>query len=87
MIDGTTGQNGLVQAKVFAENVDVTGVCITKLDGSAKGGIAVAIASELEIPIKLVGIGEKADDLKPFVPYDFAYSIFGLDRTGDVDPS
>ncbi|MFA6655214.1 MAG: signal recognition particle-docking protein FtsY [Bacillota bacterium] len=87
VIDGTTGQNGLVQAKVFAENVDVTGVCITKLDGSAKGGIAVAIASELEIPIKLVGIGEKADDLKRFVPYDFAYSIFGLDRTGDVDPS
>ncbi|MBP8613484.1 MAG: signal recognition particle-docking protein FtsY [Firmicutes bacterium] len=79
VIDGTTGQNGLIQAKVFAESVGVTGVCITKLDGSSKGGIAVAIASELGIPIKLVGIGEKPEDLKDFNAHDFAFSIFGLD--------
>ena len=84
VIDGTTGQNGLVQAKVFAENVGVTGVCITKLDGSSKGGIAVAIASELGIPIKLVGIGEKPEDLRDFNPRDFAYGIFGLDSVGST---
>ncbi len=79
VIDGTTGQNGLAQAKVFAGSCGVTGICITKLDGSSKGGIAVAIASELGVPVKLVGVGEKAEDLKDFNPRHFAYSLFGVD--------
>ena len=78
-IDGTTGQNGLAQAKVFAEAVGVTGICITKLDGSSKGGMALAIANELGIPIKLVGFGESAEDLKDFEPKPFAYGLFGID--------
>jgi len=76
VIDGTTGQNGLVQARVFMEAAGVTGVVLTKLDGSARGGIAVAIARELGLPIKLVGVGEGLDDLKDFVPGDFARALF-----------
>ncbi|MBE3518985.1 MAG: signal recognition particle-docking protein FtsY [Firmicutes bacterium] len=79
VIDGTTGQNGLTQARVFTEAVGVTGVVLTKLDGSAKGGIAVAIASELGLPIKLVGTGEGLDDLKDFDPADFARALFARD--------
>jgi len=71
VIDATTGQNGLVQAKVFKDAVDVTGIILTKLDGTAKGGIVLAIAKELGIPIKFVGVGEKEDDLKPFDPNAF----------------
>ncbi|MCD6550887.1 signal recognition particle-docking protein FtsY [Thermotoga sp.] len=71
VIDATTGQNGLVQAKVFKDAVNVTGIILTKLDGTAKGGIALAIAKELRIPIKFVGVGEKEDDLKPFDPHTF----------------
>ena len=71
-IDATTGQNGLRQAKVFSEAVDVDGVVLTKLDGTAKGGIALAIASDLEIPVKLIGVGEKLEDLRPFDPGDYA---------------
>jgi fused signal recognition particle receptor len=74
-IDATTGQNGLVQARLFGEAVDVTGVALTKLDGSAKGGIAVAIAHELGLPVKLVGVGEKLEDLRPFDPQDFAQAL------------
>jgi fused signal recognition particle receptor len=74
-IDATTGQNGLVQARLFGEAVDVTGVALTKLDGSAKGGIAVAIAHELGLPVKLVGVGEKLEDLRPFDPQDFARAL------------
>ena len=66
VVDATTGQNGVQQARLFSEAVDVTGVALTKLDGSAKGGIAVAIAYELGIPVKLVGVGEGLDDLRPF---------------------
>ena len=66
VLDATTGQNGLVQARVFAEVVDVTGVVLTKLDGTAKGGIVVAVQRELKVPVKLVGLGEGADDLAPF---------------------
>ena len=66
MLDATTGQNGLVQARTFTEAVAVTGIVLTKLDGTAKGGIAVAITSELGIPIKLVGLGEGPEDLVPF---------------------
>ena len=68
VLDATTGQNGLVQARQFTEAVDVTGVVLTKLDGSAKGGIVLAIQRELGIPVKLVGLGEAADDLAPFDP-------------------
>jgi fused signal recognition particle receptor len=74
-IDATTGQNGLRQAKVFSEAVDVDGVVLTKLDGTAKGGIALAIASELEIPVKLIGVGETLEDLRPFDPDDYAKAL------------
>jgi len=66
VLDATTGQNGLVQAKVFAEAVDITGVVLTKLDGTAKGGIVVAVQRELGVPVKLIGLGEGPDDLAPF---------------------
>jgi fused signal recognition particle receptor len=75
VIDATTGQNGLQQARLFRQAVDVTGVALTKLDGSAKGGIAVAIAHELGLPVKLIGIGERLDDLRPFDPRDFARAL------------
>ena len=66
VLDATTGQNGLTQARVFAEVVDVTGIVLTKLDGTAKGGIVVAVQRELGVPVKLVGLGEGPDDLAPF---------------------
>jgi fused signal recognition particle receptor len=75
VVDATTGQNGLQQARLFGEAVGVTGVALTKLDGSAKGGIAVAIAYELGLPVKLVGVGERLDDLRPFDPQDFARAL------------
>src|SRR5213592_4674443 len=75
VIDATTGQNGLQQARLFGEAVEVTGVALTKLDGSAKGGIAVAIAHELGVPVKLIGIGEGLEDLRPFDPADFAAAL------------
>ena len=67
-MDATTGQNGLRQAQLFSEAVDVTGIVLTKLDGTAKGGIALAIADELGIPVKLIGTGEQLEDLRPFDP-------------------
>ncbi len=75
VIDATTGQNGLVQAKIFTEAVAVTGVILTKLDGSAKGGIVVAIANELGVPVKFVGFGETIADLKPFKASEFARDL------------
>ena len=75
VVDATTGQNGLVQARLFDEAVGVSGVALTKLDGSAKGGIAVAIAYELGLPVKLVGVGEGLDDLRPFDAADFARAL------------
>ena len=75
VVDATTGQNGLQQARLFGEAVEVTGVVLTKLDGSAKGGIAVAIAHELGLPVTLVGVGEGLDDLRPFDPTDFAQAL------------
>jgi fused signal recognition particle receptor len=78
-IDATTGQNGLQQARLFAEAVDVTGIVLTKLDGTAKGGIALAIAHELSIPVKLIGIGEGIEDLRPFDPNDFARALFAAE--------
>jgi len=77
VIDATTGQNGLQQARLFGQAVEVSGVALTKLDGSAKGGIAVAIAHELGLPVKLIGIGEGLDDLRPFDPTDFAQALVG----------
>ena len=74
-IDATTGQNGVRQAKLFQEAVDVSGIVLTKLDGTAKGGIALAIAGELGLPVKLIGIGEALEDLRPFDPDDFARAI------------
>ena len=71
VIDATTGQNGLKQAKVFAEAVNVTGIILTKLDGSARGGIALAIEDALDIPIKFVGTGESIDDLAQFDPVQY----------------
>jgi fused signal recognition particle receptor len=75
VVDATTGQNGLRQAQVFAESVDLTGVVLTKLDGTAKGGIALAIASELGLPVKLIGVGEGLEDLRPFDPAEFATAL------------
>ncbi|MHB8242890.1 MAG: signal recognition particle-docking protein FtsY [Solirubrobacteraceae bacterium] len=74
-IDATTGQNGLRQAKLFAETAEVSGVVLTKLDGTARGGIALAIAQELSLPVKLIGVGETVDDLRPFDPDDFARAL------------
>jgi fused signal recognition particle receptor len=74
-IDATTGQNGLRQAKLFAETAQVSGVVLTKLDGTARGGIALAIARELDLPVKLIGIGESLEDLRPFDPGDFARAL------------
>ncbi len=79
VVDATTGQNGLQQARLFNEAVGVTGVALTKLDGSAKGGIAVAIAYELGLPVKLVGVGEGLDDLRPFDAQDFARALVSSD--------
>jgi fused signal recognition particle receptor len=75
VVDATTGQNGLQQARLFAAAAGVTGVALTKLDGSAKGGVAVAIAHELGIPVKLVGVGEGLGDLRPFDAHDFARAL------------
>jgi fused signal recognition particle receptor len=77
VLDATTGQNGLRQARVFAEAVDVTGIILTKLDGTAKGGIVIAVQRELGVPVKLVGLGEGPDDLAPFEPATFVDAIVG----------
>ena len=75
VLDGTTGQNGLIQAKQFKEIAGVTAMAITKLDGTAKGGIVIAVSDALKIPVKFVGVGEKADDLMPFVAEDFVDAL------------
>ncbi|WP_329326603.1 signal recognition particle-docking protein FtsY [Streptomyces luteogriseus] len=77
VLDATTGQNGLVQARVFSEVVDITGIVLTKLDGTAKGGIVVAVQRELGVPVKLIGLGEGADDLAPFEPEAFVDALIG----------
>ena len=79
VLDGTTGQNALVQARQFMEAAPITGIILTKLDGTAKGGIAVAIQSELGIPVKYVGVGEKIDDLQKFSSGDFVNALFQSD--------
>ena len=87
VIDATTGQNGLRQAQVFAEAVAVTGVVLTKLDGSAKGGIVIAIREELGIPIKLIGVGERLEDLRPFDPDDLRGHSFSTKRRPAREPA
>ena len=79
VLDATTGQNGLRQAKLFDEAVGISGVALTKLDGTAKGGVAVAVTHELGLPVKLIGVGESLDDLQPFDPRDFARALIGSD--------
>lgn len=79
VLDATTGQNAIQQAKVFSEMVNVTGLAVTKLDGSAKGGVVVALAQEFAIPVHVVGVGEKAADLRPFEARDFARSLMGVE--------
>ena len=76
VLDATTGQNAMVQAKQFKETTDVTGLVLTKLDGTAKGGIVLALRNELHLPVKLVGLGEGIDDLEPFDPNDFVVGLF-----------
>ncbi len=75
VLDATTGQNGLIQARQFKEAAGITGIVLTKLDGTAKGGIAIAIARELGVPVKYAGVGEGVDDLKPFDPMEFAQAL------------
>ena len=76
VLDGTTGQNALVQAKEFSEVTNITGIILTKLDGTAKGGIVIGICDELNVPVKLIGVGEKIEDLQVFNPKDFAKALF-----------
>lgn len=76
VLDATTGQNAISQARIFQEATGVSGIILTKLDGTAKGGIVLAIASELEMPVKLIGIGETLDDLRDFDPLLFAQALF-----------
>ncbi len=77
VLDATTGQNAINQAKVFGEAASLSGIVLTKLDGTAKGGVVVAIKSELNLPVKWIGVGETASDLRPFVPQDFVKALFG----------
>ena len=77
VLDATTGQNAINQAKLFSQATPLTGVVLTKLDGTAKGGVVVAIKSELEIPVKWIGIGEGVNDLRPFDPEEFSKALFG----------
>ena len=77
VLDATTGQNAITQAAMFREAIDVTGIVLTKLDGTAKGGIILAVCNELKVPVRYIGLGERADDLREFVPEDFADALFG----------
>ena len=85
VLDGTTGQNALVQAKQFKEAADITGIVLTKLDGTAKGGIAIAIQSELSVPVKYIGIGEKIEDLQKFDADDFVDALFKTENSEGDD--
>ncbi len=80
VLDGTTGQNALLQAKQFNDVAEISGIVLTKLDGTAKGGIAIAIQSELKIPVKYIGVGEQIDDLQKFNPDDFINALFGKEE-------
>lgn len=84
VVDGTVGQNALIQAKIFNEAVPITGVAVTKLDGTAKGGIVIAVNAEIGAPVKLIGIGEKLDDLRDFAGTDFVEALFAGEETADA---
>ena len=79
MLDATTGQNALSQVKIFKELVDITGLVMTKLDGTAKGGVLVALADKFALPIHAIGVGAQLDDLSPFDPKEFASALLGID--------
>lgn len=84
VLDATTGQNAVNQARLFKEAADISGIVLTKLDGTAKGGIIIPIRNELDIPVKLVGVGERIDDLQPFIPEDYAEALFeGMELTAE----
>lgn len=83
VLDGTAGQNAIMQAKVFNEAVPITGVAVTKLDGTAKGGIVIAVKQEIGAPVRLIGIGEKLDDLRDFVGHDFVEALFEREQDAD----
>lgn len=85
VLDGTTGQNALNQAREFGEVADLTGIILTKMDGTSKGGIAVAIQSELSIPVKYIGVGEKLDDLQKFDSEQFVNALFDRENQADED--
>jgi fused signal recognition particle receptor len=76
VVDATTGQNAVIQAKTFKEACNISGIALTKLDGTAKGGVVLAVQSELSVPVKLVGVGEGIDDLQDFNPKDFVDAMF-----------
>ena len=84
VVDGTVGQNALIQAKIFNDAVPITGVAVTKLDGTAKGGIVIAVNAEIGAPVKLIGIGEKLDDLRDFVAKDFIEALFAAEEIADT---
>ena len=79
VLDATTGQNAVNQAKNFKEAAEITGIILTKLDGTAKGGVVLAIHDELNVPVKFIGVGEQADDLQDFLPSEFAKAMIDLD--------
>ncbi|MBE6013140.1 MAG: signal recognition particle-docking protein FtsY, partial [Lachnospiraceae bacterium] len=78
VLDATTGQNALQQAKIFKEAANITGIVLTKLDGTAKGGIIIAIKNELNVPVRYIGVGEAIDDLQPFNAEEFSKALFGI---------
>lgn len=85
VLDATTGQNAIQQAKEFMRSVEITGLVLTKLDGTAKGGVVIAIANELSLPVRYIGVGERIDDLQPFSSEDFARALFSFDETVEAD--
>ncbi len=85
VLDAATGQNAMQQAREFGETADLTGIILTKMDGTAKGGIAIAIVSELNVPVKYIGVGEKIDDLERFDPDEFVDALFGIDRAKEEE--
>ena len=85
VVDATSGQNGISQAKAFSEVTDITGIVLTKMDGTAKGGIAVAIQAELGVPVKYIGVGETIDDLQKFDPDEFVNALFDVKNKEDND--
>lgn len=84
VLDATTGQNAIQQAKEFTKAVEITGLVLTKLDGTAKGGVVIAIANELSMPVRYIGVGERIDDLQPFNVDEFAEALFAFEETEEV---